>query len=312
MWLIALVSSACAQVAAYDLTSAFSFEGNAWGDEDGIELVPSLHNREGAAWTGSFELPAGGGFRATFEVALERTLDSGGGGLVFALQGEGSQAIGADAEGMAYEGISPSLGVELDIWESYGTGDPDGNHLGIDIDGSITSASTAPVAFLIDDQPSVFGRVDHLQGEVRVWLDLVAIPEPPGDPLLVYPFQGMAGPLWVGFTASSGGDRTARSVLAFSFVADADRDGDGVLDFEDPDAPEPDPTGDTGQTGDDDDDDVTTGGPDTDEPPIEEDPPETADTGYDLPRVFFCGCATSRPAHGWPLLLLLLWCRRRP
>jgi MYXO-CTERM domain-containing protein len=319
MWLTALVSSACAQVAAYDLTSPFSFQGNAWMDDDGIELVPSLHNREGSAWAGSFELPSPGGFRATFEVALEPAWDDGGGGLVFALQGEAEDAIGADSEGMAYEGISPSLGVELDIWQSYGTNDPDGNHVGIDLDGSITSAALAPVAFPIDGQPSVFGRVDHLAGEIRVWLDVAPIPEPPGDPLLIFPHAGLAGPLWVGFTASSGGDRTARSVRAFSFVADGDHDSDGTLDFEDPDAPEPEPTGDTGVTGDDDDDDDgTTGGPDTDEPPGQQDPPDsgdTGDTGLDLPRVFFCGCTTGPAASPLPLglfgLLGLLWRRRR-
>lgn len=314
MWLMALVASAHAQVVVYDLTSTFSLVGSASVGVDRIEIVPPRSDQVGAAWVGSFELPDGGGFRATFEVALDRALNTGGGGLVFTLQGEGALALGGGDEGMGYEGITPSLGVELDIWLSYGTNDPDGNHLGINLDGSLSSSTLFPVVFLIDDVPSVFGRVDYTLGQVHVWLDVAPIPEGTA-PALSYTWSGLSGPLWVGFTASSGDELTARSVRAFSFVADGDLDGDGTMDFEDPDVID---TGsdDTSETGGDTGSDTGDGGGSSDDETLDSAPEQsrdTADPELDLPRVFFCGCSAKPSAPGLVELgfLGLLWRRRR-
>ncbi|MCP4658851.1 MAG: hypothetical protein GY856_25855, partial [bacterium] len=98
-----------------------------------IELTAGDRRQEASAWKKQL-LDLGESFDKTFRVFLG-DYDEGGDGMVFALQTKGSSALGT--LGMGYYGISPSVGVELDTDESAG------DHLAIDLNGSLSHVSAA-------------------------------------------------------------------------------------------------------------------------------------------------------------------------
>jgi hypothetical protein len=67
----------------------------------------------------------------------------GADGLVFVVQPV-SASIGGAGEGIGYEGISPSVGVEFDTWHNSYNNDPDSNHLGIDLNGNVDHGPGSP------------------------------------------------------------------------------------------------------------------------------------------------------------------------
>lgn len=65
-------------------------------------------------------------------------------GLVYALQRQGPAALGTSASFTGFDGISPSVGVEVDTWRSVG-GDPGYDHLGVGLNGSPNHDGHRPV-----------------------------------------------------------------------------------------------------------------------------------------------------------------------
>jgi hypothetical protein len=77
----------------------------------------------------------------------------GADGLVFVVQ-TNSSTVGGLGGGIGYGGISPSQGVEFDMWNNDAIDQGDGNHVGIDVNGDIGSV-------LLKHEPERFtdGRV---------------------------------------------------------------------------------------------------------------------------------------------------------
>ena len=67
----------------------------------------------------------------------------GADGLVFVVQPV-SSSIGGAGEGIGYEGVSPSVGVEFDTWHNSYNNDPNSNHLGIDLNGVVDHGPGSP------------------------------------------------------------------------------------------------------------------------------------------------------------------------
>ncbi|HWB05400.1 MAG TPA: L-type lectin-domain containing protein [Verrucomicrobiales bacterium] len=63
----------------------------------------------------------------------------GADGLVFVVQ-TNSNSVGGAGGGIGYQGINNSLGIEFDTWFNPELGDADGNHVGINTNGSLASA----------------------------------------------------------------------------------------------------------------------------------------------------------------------------
>ena len=62
---------------------------------------------------------------------------------------------------MGYGGVSPSVAVEFDTYQNSSSGDADGNHVGININGALTSVVQAPVRERMNDGGIWYAWLDY-------------------------------------------------------------------------------------------------------------------------------------------------------
>jgi hypothetical protein len=84
-------------------------------------------------------------FRITNSGGISDGDGVGADGLAFVIQTV-SNNVGGLGGGIGYLGISPSVGIEFDTYDNgLGFGDPNGNHVNIDRNGTFASAATAVI-----------------------------------------------------------------------------------------------------------------------------------------------------------------------
>jgi len=108
-------------------------------DGDRIVLTPDTAETVGGAfYTASFDLDID--FDLKFSVYLGERDEEGADGIVFIIATEDVTA--QTGEGLGYQGITPSIGVEIDTYPNDGEhlggdlSDPADDHLTVDLDGS--------------------------------------------------------------------------------------------------------------------------------------------------------------------------------
>ena len=133
-----------------------TLNGNAAQVGNVLRLTPAVATQSGSAFTDNL-VPLGG--LASFSTYFQFQITNSGGitdedgagadGIVFVVQTQNNTAGGAGG-GIGYQGITPSVGIEFDTYNNgVPAGDPNGNHVGVDINGSVASTVTAiePVRF---------------------------------------------------------------------------------------------------------------------------------------------------------------------
>ncbi len=123
------------------LTDDFSQAGSAF-------LQTAVHLSPDASFSSEFEFqlsdPQGPWYN--FEGYV------GGDGFVFAATTVGNTSLGGAGGGLGYAGIGSSFGIEFDTWNS-GTKDQDsGNHIGININGSVESVALVDLGSAPEEQ----------------------------------------------------------------------------------------------------------------------------------------------------------------
>lgn len=169
---------------------------------------------------------------STFSAAFQFRISASGGtndgaqngadGMVFVLQhaSTGAAALGAAGEGLGFQGITPSVGIEFDTFRNNSLGDPDTNHLGFNSGGSVVSLATASVPTRFDNNTVWTAWVDYngTAFEVRVANDGVR----PANANLTRTFNlgetFGTSPIFIGFTAATGGGFSNHDLLNFSFA----------------------------------------------------------------------------------------------
>ena len=201
--------------------------GNATSIGDECYLVtPSQNWQNGAVW-----------FLDPLNLTEEFTIDlninlgiydsNGADGMVFVMQTVGTNLLGDPGGGLGYEGINPSLGVELDTWQNTDMGDPFEDHISIISDGNVNhSASTnvfGPVPastsnsniedgafhkFRLDWFPDINKLDVYFDCDLRISVEVDVINDI---------FDGVTQVYW-GFTASTGGSNNNQSVCLDAFT----------------------------------------------------------------------------------------------
>lgn len=148
----------------FSSTAGLTINGNAAQAGNVLRLTPATFSQGGSAFsTTQTNLGVGNSFSTYFQFQitgsggnLQDTSDFflGADGLVFVVQ-PNSNSVGGVGVGIGYAGIGNSLGVEFDTFyndpRSYGGNDPDGNHVGIDLSGSLSSTALMPEATLFNN-----------------------------------------------------------------------------------------------------------------------------------------------------------------
>jgi hypothetical protein len=132
-------------------------------------LTNSTSQRGGAFLTNPITLTSEVSFSTAFQFRITdprgiSDLDGQGAeGIVFVVQTVANNVVGTGG-GIGYSGIANSVGVELDTWNNGGIDGGNGNHVGIDINGSVDSVARRNVDI------GTMGRMNN--GEVwSVWVD---------------------------------------------------------------------------------------------------------------------------------------------
>ncbi|MCO6480190.1 MAG: gliding motility-associated C-terminal domain-containing protein [Phaeodactylibacter sp.] len=85
----------------------------------------------------------------SFEVVMDIYLgckdEDGADGIVFGFQPV-STSIGAVGEGIGFQGITPSLGIEFDTWQNFNLSDPEYDHIAIIKEGNLNHQSPTTLA----------------------------------------------------------------------------------------------------------------------------------------------------------------------
>ena len=129
--------------------------------------------------------------------------------------------MGGNGGDIGYGGIQPSLGIEFDTYQDQDSGDPDGNHVGIDLNGSVVSVATQYVTERMNDGNDWYAWVDYDGASQLLQVRLAQTATRPDTALLSYSInlpQLLGTPdAYVGFTAGTGAGNEDQDILSWQF-----------------------------------------------------------------------------------------------
>ena len=191
-----------------------------------LRLTNNLNQSGSAFISAPISLASDVSFSAAFTFRISNPLgisDSdgqGADGIVFVVQTVSNTAGGAGG-GIGYFGLPKSVGVEFDTWDN-GTGlnDPNGNHVGIDIDGGF-NGSTATVATRMNNGSDWYAWVDYNGATDVVEVRLSMTNVRPGTALLTrtVDLTSVLGSTnaFIGFTSGTGAAGGFHDIINFTF-----------------------------------------------------------------------------------------------
>lgn len=132
-------------VAGLTLNSSAAQAGNV------LRVTPANYSQSGSAFsTSTVSLASNASFSTFFQFRFTGAGGAcdgqgcGADGLVFVVQTVGNN-VGGLGGGIGYAGINNSVGIEFDTWNNGGGDNNSSNHIGIDVNGSVTSVVLAEV-----------------------------------------------------------------------------------------------------------------------------------------------------------------------
>lgn len=151
---IGLASQASAAVINYtDFSSVadLTLNGNAAQVDSVLRVTPANFSQSGSAFsTSTVSLASNASFSTFFQFRFTSPGGAcdgqgcGADGLVFVVQTVGNNVGGAGG-GIGYAGLGNSVGIEFDTWNNGGGDNNSSNHIGIDVNGSMSSILLAEV-----------------------------------------------------------------------------------------------------------------------------------------------------------------------
>ncbi len=138
-----------------------------FGGQDVLRLTNGLGQGGSAFLTTPISLASDASFSSFFSfqitdpIGISDVDGQGADGIVFAVQTL-SSSVGGAGGGIGYGGILDSVGVEFDTWNNGAVDDSSGNHIGVDLGGSVDSlGSVTPVAVRMNNGSVWYAWVDY-------------------------------------------------------------------------------------------------------------------------------------------------------
>ena len=221
-----------------DFTAAnlgdFQLNGDTAGlnpnSDDVLRLTSNQNGQAGSAFLfNSISLASDASFSTAFQFRISDPGGCCGGGadgLVFVVQTNNNTA-GTGGGGIGYLGIPNSVGVEFDNHNNGGSCEANsGNHVGINLDGSVCSSPVIDVTSLgsLQDGQHWWAWVDYDGDNTLLEVRLNTNSGRPASPLLsknVNLIDELGTPdAFVGFTSATGGANAKHDILAWEFTND--------------------------------------------------------------------------------------------
>ena len=208
--------------------NGLKFNGLAQQIDNRLQLVPSsgTFRRGSAFWSTAFELEDNTNFSTHFEYQFT---GGRGDGFVFMFQNDPSDvmALGLAGGNLGFQGsnnsqrISPSVGIEFDTYRNGQNQDPNGSHIGVNLNGSVISQTTEIPAFdLVNSSEPVKVWIDYKGASdlLQVYLNTMSVK--PLVPTLTYSVDLpniLGSETFIGFSAATGGSRSNTEILNWNF-----------------------------------------------------------------------------------------------
>jgi hypothetical protein len=171
-------------------------------------------------------------FHATFSFQYSDSFSGHGSadGIGFVLKNPDSATAGGDGGGLGYgaistdngvyTGIPNSVGIEFDNWYNSEVNDPSGNHIGINVNGSVVSVATLDISPEFNGTGPWYAWVDYNGSVLSV--SVSQTDQKPDSAMLSYTIGNIKSVIdspsaMVGFTGSTGWATQTQQVLSFDY-----------------------------------------------------------------------------------------------
>jgi len=194
-----------------------------------LRLTNALSQSGSAFLTDPVSLASQASFSSFFSFRISNPLGSsdndgqGADGIVFVVQTVANTAGGAGG-GIGYSGLPNSVGAEFDTWNNgAGLGDPNGNHVAIDLNGVFSPSDLAvPVATRMNDGDVWFAWVDYNGADDMLEVRLSLNASRPASALVsrTVDLVSVLGneSAFAGFTSGTGAAGGFHDILSWTFV----------------------------------------------------------------------------------------------
>jgi len=185
-----------------------------------LRLTNNLSQGGSAFITDPITLQNQSSFSSAFRFQFTDQQGGGADGIVFTVQTNAAN-VGGIGGGIGYQGIPNSVGIEFDNWLNA---DPNANHVGINLNGSVVSVATANLTPELDD-----GDVWHVWVDYNGLTDLLEVRANvtgvrPAASLLSYTVDLVAvlgqSDAFIGFTSGTGAAGADHDIIAWQFNSD--------------------------------------------------------------------------------------------
>jgi Legume lectin domain len=210
----------------FNSCASLQVNGNAACTGGVLRLTPALMGQGGSTFSAT-TVPLGAGASFSTFFSFQITAPGGAGdsdgpgadGFTFTVQ-PNSSTVGGSGGGMGYFGIPNSIAAEFDTYDNgVGSGDPNGNHVGIDLNGSINSVVTATIPTRFNNGQVWFAWIDYNGSVIEARVSQTS--SRPAAPNVAFPVNLAAvlgtSQAFVGFTAGTGAGFENHDILSWQF-----------------------------------------------------------------------------------------------
>ena len=198
-------------------------------------LTPAEYNQAGSIWNLD-KINLNNSFQVIMDLQFGCKDADGADGILFGFQPL-STSVGQTGEGIGFQGVTPSLGIEFDTWQNNNLSDPAYDHIAISKNGNLNHNSSSNLAGPIQanaTKPNIEDcnwhklRVDWdaATTTLDVWFDCDLRLTYSGD-LVNEIFSGDPWVFW-GFTSATGGANNLQQVC-YSYTTFLDGFDDVVI-----------------------------------------------------------------------------------
>lgn len=207
-------------------TTGLTINGNAAAVNDGsrnvLRITPAINGQSGSFFsTSTVNLASNTSFSSKFSFNINNPHSGGADGLVFVVQPQGNN-VGSSGGGIGYQGINNSLGIEFDTWNNGGVDGNNNNHIGVNLNGSISSVVryNDPVEFQNGQDRFVWVDYNGVTQDLEIRLSTIDLR--PSTAVLSYANLNLLSVLgtsnaFVGFTSGTGAANANHDIISWEF-----------------------------------------------------------------------------------------------